>query len=294
MIAIAALGDTHCGSHVGLLPPDFKDRAGNRISQNVVQAYVWECFDHYCHRLWESPIVAVVVNGDVIDGKQQKSGGIGAMPDLADQRRAAVISLEHLLSGFQERPALFFVRGTPYHVGNDGDDEEAIAEAMHGEEYEGEGIGYRAKAVLNLQVGKTLLHFAHHVAYSSVNAVTPLGREIGRALKRAYHGAPMPDLLVRSHVHQFGLATIGETQALSLPCWQMPGSHIYKNNAHPIVDIGGAIIWIDPDTKGARVECRPYPLPSLASPIHALSLERPCPSQPSPGPTLTPCAKPTP
>jgi hypothetical protein len=272
MLSICAIGDLHCGSHVGLFPPDFVDRAGSPIGQNVVQSYLWECWQHYCKRAWATPCKAVVVNGDVIDGKQAKSGGIGAMPDLSDQRKAAVTCLEYLMGGFTEKPALYFVRGTPYHVGNDGDDEESIAGMLHAEEYEGEGIGFRARAVLNLQVGQTLIHFAHHVAYSSVNAVTPLGREIGRALKRAYAGAPMPDLLVRSHVHQYGVATIGACQAVSLPCWQMPGSHIYKNNAHPLVDIGGAIIWVDPQVKGATVECRPYPLPSLAHPVHALSL----------------------
>lgn len=272
MLAIAAISDLHCGSHVGLFPPDFVDRAGNPIAQNVVQAWLWECWKHYCQRAWLTPVRAVVVNGDVVDGKQGKSGGLGAMPDLADQRRAAVTCLEYLLSGFQERPALFFVRGTPYHVGNDGDDEESIAEAMHGEEYEGEGIGYRARAVLNLKVGEVLCHFSHHVAYSSINAATPLGREIQRAKKRAQFGAPLPDLLIRSHVHQHAIASIDGIQAVSLPCWQMPGSHIYKNNAHPVVDIGGAIIWIEPDAKEVRIECRPYPLPALASPVHSLSL----------------------
>lgn len=272
MIAIAAVGDLHCGSVVGLFPPNFVDRAGNPIGQNVVQAWLWECWTHYCHRAWQTPVRAVVVNGDVVDGKQGKSAGLGAMPDLADQRRAAVACLSYLLDGFETRPTLFFVRGTPYHVGSDGDDEESIAEAMRGEEYDGEGAGFRARACLNLQVGNALLHFAHHVAYSSINAVTPLGREIHRALRRAQAGAPMPDLLVRSHVHQYGIATIGSTQAMSLPCWQMPGSHIYKNNAHPLVDIGGALIWVEPETKEIRVECKPYPLPSLAHPAHTLSL----------------------
>ena len=38
------ISDLHCGSTVGLLPPDFSTEEGNEIRQNPLQKWLWECW----------------------------------------------------------------------------------------------------------------------------------------------------------------------------------------------------------------------------------------------------------
>lgn len=274
MISIGTVSDLHCGSDSGLLPPNFVNSSGALIGQNPVQAWLWDRWHHQCEMMWRTPMKAVVVNGDAVDGSQRKSGGYGVMPNIADQRKAAIDTIEHLLGGFASRPPVYVVRGTPYHVGNDGDTEESIADALRSEVWIGRGGGHRAKPILDLTIGKVKVNWAHHLAFSKVNASTPLGREVERAhkLARKTHTQP-PDVLIRSHVHQRAVVDVDGVWAVSTPCWQVLSSHILKSDTFSVVDIGGVITWINPDEpRETRIECTPYPLPEFLFQSNVLPL----------------------
>ena len=69
---ILVLGDVHIGSIYGLLPPDFVSSDGAGKPQNEGQKYLWNCWQDMKWRAAKFAIDSVVVNGDLIEGKQPK------------------------------------------------------------------------------------------------------------------------------------------------------------------------------------------------------------------------------
>jgi hypothetical protein len=69
---ILVLGDVHIGSIYGLLPPDFVSSDGSEKPQNEGQKYLWNCWQDMKWRAAKFAIDSVVVNGDLIEGKQPK------------------------------------------------------------------------------------------------------------------------------------------------------------------------------------------------------------------------------
>ena len=69
---ILVIGDIHVGSIYGLLPPDFVSSDGSEKPQNEGQKYLWECWQDMKRRTAKFAIDTVIVNGDLIEGKQPK------------------------------------------------------------------------------------------------------------------------------------------------------------------------------------------------------------------------------
>ena len=255
-LAIGCAGDLHCGGVTALLPPNFIDRAGNQVGQNFAQEYLWACWDHFCHKCWRYQMPAFIFNGDVIEGKNYKQGGIGCLPAPGDQRRAARGCIRHLLSGFDNPPKVYFMKGTPYHAGPDASDEEALAETVDQDA--------KIRHSLNLQIGDVMLNFAHHLSYAPINRSMPVLREVENMVKAEMRGNPHADVIVRSHVHyHIEVRTgFGKPIGLTLPAWQLPTGFQYRSTGYPNVNLGGGIIVVDPKDKGkTRIECELYEQP---------------------------------
>src|SRR5437763_16751146 len=69
---ILVIGDVHVGSIYGLLPPDFVSSDGSEKPQNAGQEYLWRCWQDMKRRAAKFTIDSVVINGDLIEGKQPK------------------------------------------------------------------------------------------------------------------------------------------------------------------------------------------------------------------------------
>ena len=275
LVTIGCAGDLHCGGITGLLPPNFVDRAGNAIGQNFVQSYLWECWQDYCAKAWALKLRAFVLNGDAVDGTQRKNGGVGAMSDVADQRKAARACINYLMSGFYPKPTLYFTKGTPYHAGTDAGDEEALAEVIGAVPYAGPVTGFSVKDVLNLKIGVNVINFAHHIGYAPVNKTMPIYREIQRMLISTLGNVPHADVIVRSHVHYHALVATGagKPMAFTLPAWQFPTSWMFKGNGYPSADIGAAFIHLNiKDKNQTRVQCELYETPKEYYPITEIVL----------------------
>jgi hypothetical protein len=274
MKKIAAVSDLQCGSIFGMLPPDFITSEGIPKLQNAGQKYLWDCWIHFCTvEVKRFDPDAIIFNGDANDGRQRKSEGVELSLNLiADQVRAAVDCLK-VLKKAAPRAKWYFTRGTAYHVGHAGQDEEEIAKALNAEKYPSIGTGIYVREVLWLNVEGVVIEASHHIGVSQgFYRLTQLDKEMqwsAMAAKDNTKGVPKADLLIRSHVHNFQHAEHASKQGLVTPCWQLQTTFMRKNSTYRMLpDIGGVLIKVDGEAKKkghppCRILKKLYPLPPV-------------------------------
>lgn len=251
------VSDLHCGSIYGMLPPGFVTFDGIERPQNVGQQYTWNCWLDFCERAKSFDPDFVIVNGDCIDGSQERNRGSElSLLDWRDQRLAAEETLMVLRTSLPKEFNVkwYFTQGTPYHVGNYGDAEENIAETLLAEDYLSLGTGRKCKEVLWLDVDGVILEAAHHIAVSvGFYRLTALDREgqwSAISAKDASKGIPKADLLIRSHVHYFGHAEHASKSIVTTPAWQLQTRYMRKASVHRMhPDIGGIMLEVDGTAK---------------------------------------------
>ena len=176
-------GDFHCGSDVGLTPPQWQE--------NEHQQEMWSKFRRRINEC--GPFDFAVFNGDLIDGKQRREGGRGAVTvDRLEQIEMAkqvvdVVSFKNAL----------LTRGTPYHVGVDEDFEDGLAKRLDLPIY---GHAFPRIEGVNFSI-------RHFIAGS----IVPYGRFTAIARDKEWNriwaiekeNQPISNILVRSHVHYY-------------------------------------------------------------------------------------------
>ncbi len=273
MKKLAVVSDLQCGSIFGMLPPNFITSEGIPKLQNAGQKYLWECWIDYADRLKEFKPDAIIMNGDANDGRQRKQEGSELSLNLiADQIRAAVECLT-LLKKRAPNAKWYFTRGSAYHVGQGGQDEEEIAKALNAERYTSVGTGVYVREVLWLDIEGVLIEASHHIGVTQgFYRLTQLDKEMqwsAMAAKDNTKGIPKADLLIRSHVHNFQHAEHASKQGVVTPCWQLQTSFMRKNSTYRMLpDIGGLFIEVDGKAKErGKPPCHIlkelYPLPGV-------------------------------
>jgi len=187
---LLAIGDFHCGHEVGLTPPQWNPVLGPDDRDHAYRETLYNYFSRFVDLL--RPIDIVVANGDLIDGRGEKSGGTEL---LTPNRLHQINMAADILQGINA-PSLYITRGTDYHVGNYESFENIIADKLPVQ---------RIGDVINLRVNKTLFNFRHHIGGSQtpVGTATALTREMAwNDLWAAREGFPDADVVVRSHVHR--------------------------------------------------------------------------------------------
>jgi hypothetical protein len=235
---IFVASDMHVGSSEGLMPPNYTDLDGALRIQNPGQAYLWDNYlgilDNLAPRAKEVDLI--VINGDILDGKQRKSDGIPlTLHRMEDQKRAAVLALEEIKSRFPSAK-WHFVEGTPYHELP----EEVRAVAKH--------FNAEVKQTLPLVVGEARIRFHHEVGFSSgVLKSGNLEREIiNNLLSVAMHGWSDYHVEVRSHCHYFRYVGMKDHLALVTPCFQLQNAYGRKNSpTKNIPNLGALYLQID-------------------------------------------------
>jgi hypothetical protein len=224
------ISDPHCGHQVGLTHPDFDARPQNSRSD----AYrLWKlrraCWNFVSDKAAElQPIDLLIVNGDCIDGKGDKSGATELITaDRDEQCDMAVAAIEQFNAG-----AIVMSYGTAYHTGVREDHENKIA-----------------KQVKALKIGShdwvdvngLIFDYRHHVGSS----VIPHGRHTAIARERlwavlwAERGEyPRSDVLIRSHVHYHAYCGGDDWLAMTTPALQAYGSKFGARRASGVVDYG--------------------------------------------------------
>lgn len=269
------VSDLHCGSIYGLLPPNFETFDGVLKPLNAGQEYLWRCWDDFSLRASKFDPDFAIVNGDVMDGQQQKNKGSElSLISSQDQTSAAFETLKYLKARLRPDCKWYFTQGTPYHVGHWGEAEEAVAITLGGERYQSLGTGRYCREVLWLNVEGVVVEAAHHVSTSSgFYRLTSIDREAQwSAISAKDHtkGVPKSDLLIRSHVHNFSYGEHASKQILTTPCWQLQTRFMRKNSVHRMhPDIGGIMLEVDGEAKKrgnapCRITKEMYSLPPVS------------------------------
>jgi hypothetical protein len=234
---IVAISDLHCGHEFGLTPPawQYKSDGHPRISKAAAfQRALWDFAVDALENL--KPIDTLVVNGDAIDGKGDKSGGIEQI--TTDRLEQGEMAAEFI--NLAEAKQVRLLYGTRYHVGRDEDFEQTLVDKINAKDVNIQGHGF-------FDVNGCVLDVKHKVGGSSI----PHGRHtaISRAhlwnLLWAEHGRqPKANIILRGHNHYFCYAGGADWLAVNLPALSYGTSYGIRE-CDGIVDVGMVAIDID-------------------------------------------------
>ena len=225
---VLVISDFHSGHLLGLTHPGF-DYANGRKSKtahHAVRRTIWNWYKDKVTRL--KPDI-VIMNGDAIDGKGERSGGTELLTlDRDEQCEMAIAALQAI----PRRPKLFMSYGTGYHTGNNEDWEDIVAREMSAEKIGSEDT---------IDVNGLLINYRHHVGASSI----PHGRHTAVAKEKLWNGLwaergeyPRADILLRSHVHYHAFCGGPGWLAMTTPGLQGYGSKYGARRCSGTVDVG--------------------------------------------------------
>ena len=246
MKGIIAFNDLHCGSIYGMLPPDFVNSEGKVVNQNAGQKYLWQCWDHYTTAVskFKKDILAIVVDGDLIDGTQHCQRGTElSLPLLADQSQAAAETIQHLTKHMRDIP-LYIVGGTEYHDSKAFREVEVIAATLGAQTYQGPGPGRLVKRQFDCEYANVRFNFLHGISVATgfyrATAIDREGAFASLATREKIH------VVYRAHAHNYVAVKYKRRWNVQAPCWQLQTGFMAKNSAFRMLpDIGGLVIWVD-------------------------------------------------
>ena len=251
-----------------MLPPDFQASTGTIVRQTRGQAYTWECWLDMIAWASRDPVDAVVIVGDVVDGKQPKSHASElCLPLVVDQEDASEATLTPLLSA--AKCPVYFIKGTFYHDDEAGRSVDNVAKSLKATIYEGLGSGTYAKSVLDLNVDGVICDFSHGISVSGgLYRAVAIDREVlWSVLAAKMNETPNADVIVRGHAHYFTHIEGTTKHGMILPAWQLQTDFMRKNSRYRMIpDLGAAKIVIDADAKKrgddpCQIRKRIYKLP---------------------------------
>lgn len=244
---IGFCGDVHCGSVVGLWPVD--DLPAKKF---VGIRYLMDCYEDMVR--WMPPLDLLVLTGDLIDGKQYKSSGVGVLTtDVGEQADAAAKVLKKLAS---KAKRIYRVWGTPYHETHD-----AVLKIVD------EALKvHLTQQVINLELPTGILNLAHHPAGgASIYQGTVVDREALWSEIAAYEGkVPDPRFIIRGHKHTYFLQETATRTICLLPCWQLPTAWAVKQNLWRFQPSLGAVLMKSDSEHPSGYKFLPklYPMPT--------------------------------
>jgi hypothetical protein len=154
------------------------------------QRILWNWFSEEIHNI-EGPIDRLICNGDMIDGKGDKSGGIELF--TSNRLTQCDVAVDVIKEVGATRVAI--IRGTPYHTGKDEPWEDVLARLVDADivaskaTFDFDGINVDVR---------------HKIGSSSIphGRYTAMGRELlWNTLKAEMGVVHKADIVIRSHVH---------------------------------------------------------------------------------------------
>ena len=236
MTRLLVISDLHCGHEVGLTAPSHDITKGRlaRFSPMRKTIYKWAVKTIDSLR----PIDVLLVNGDAIDGRGDKSGGLeqieldmGEQVDMASQF-IKLIKPRHTILSY----------GTSYHTGAYRDFENDIAKKVDAEKIGSED---------NIEILGNVINYRHHLGRSAIphGRVTAVLRERLWNEEWAARGEyPRANIIIRSHVHYHYFGGNTDFLALTTPALQGYGTKYGTRRVSGTVDIGMVVF----DVRGPK------------------------------------------
>lgn len=234
MKKIAIVSDMHCGSIVGLTPPEW---SADQIHEKHAHVRK-ECWEFYVDNANElGPFDIVLANGDLIEGKGLRSEGVEVMvPDRTEQAKMATRCLTQIMAPDTK---LIMTYGTDYHTGAGEDFERIVADTLEAESigavahFEAEGITFEAKH----HIGMSQVPHTRHTAVARDRLWNVLWSERGQM--------PRAQVLIRSHVHYYQYAGGPDWVAMTTPALQGFGTRYGARRMSGLVDFGFIVFTVD-------------------------------------------------
>lgn len=226
---VLVIADTHCGHRVGLTPDQYWQPFTDLPQTDKyarTQRTMWNEF----RRMVDSirPIDILICNGDMIEGKGERSGGTELLrADRNEQIDMAVAVVEEI-----DPTSIVVCYGTPAHVGDKEDFEQTFADKVGAVQIRSHG--FWSVHGVNFDV-------KHKIGSSSIphGRLTALAREILWNRQWAGRGeAPRADILIRSHVHYYEQITHDNCLGVITPCLQGWGSKYGARQCSGVIDFG--------------------------------------------------------
>ena len=233
MKRLVAISDLHCGHMVGLTHPDFDACAKEGDSAKHFQTRR-ACWDFYTECLTSlQPIDILLVNGDAIDGKGDRSGGTEQLTcDRSEQVEMATAAIVA-----SKAKAVYMTYGTGYHVGRDEDWEGEIARQVEAKHIGGHDW---------LKLDNIVFDYKHKLSNSQVphGRHTSIAREhLWNLLWSEHSEQPIANIIIRSHVHYFNYCGGSNWLAVSTPALQAKGTKYGAREMSGTVDFG--LVWFE-------------------------------------------------
>lgn len=233
-------GDSHCGSVVGLTPPQFQHKyTNNPKSEEHRTLNKWaklqnECWNWYVREVNSlKPIDHLFYLGDGIDGNGHRSGGTELITtDRKVQVRMCIEAIEVV-----EAKKMTMVYGTPYHTGQAEDFEVDIATyfscKIGGHEWD--------------EISGCMFDLKHKQS-NCKNPATSIWNEMVDQREWAELGEqPKADVLVRAHNHRFCIIKLEGCTGISIPALQAYGTKFGARQCSRKVQFGLVTVDVWPD-----------------------------------------------
>jgi len=255
MYTIAVEADYHSGHRAGLTPPKFWARDEWRIPEREL----WNIRKNIIKEEVDPDLL--IINGDLIDGRGQASGGTELLTSslVMQAHLAAVCALQW------KTHKVMITRGTPYHTGWGGEDwEDLTADAIRNSltELYGPDCQVEIDDQLFITINGVTLDVKHHVG----STVTPYTGGTAMIREKVWNeawwldgkGQPLADIILRAHAHfhegYWGIRNGKPWYAIRQPALQAATTK-YGKKCTRRLDWGLLMITIDDD---GAIDIRPH------------------------------------
>lgn len=239
-LKICIVSDLHVNSTVAVCQPNIQldDRGTYHASRE--QRWLWEQWQTFCAGV--SGYDIAILNGDICEGDTKDRSYQVITRNRAEMKRMTCDVIEPLANAVNR---VYFVRGTGAHGGKSGEIEEGIAADFDNAVRDGKNASWQR---LNLLAEKVRLDVAHTATmggmpWSKRMAAERLANRI--LYEYAERDEPMPDLVIRSHCHQWSEGGNRRVHAIFTPAWTFATEYVNHINQGGMAEIGAVKIHID-------------------------------------------------
>ena len=254
---VVCFGDTHCGSTVGLCPPEgIELDDGGLYVPNKAQLWLW----HNWEEAWKEvrsvkrknkkAKLHLILNGDLVDGDHHRTTQIAT----AHEGVHVGCAIESLRVPLALKPdSIHIIRGTSAHVGRAGGLEEGIAKALKDQGWKvvvDPDTGTASSYTRTIKFGSRVFQVKHHGRMGQrAHTKAPYIRWYAQDVffNHVMDGDDAPDIAIRSHYHQFadsGRIHKVKTRLVALPAWQLATEYVHRV-AESLADVG--LVWFEID-----------------------------------------------
>jgi hypothetical protein len=227
---VLVIADMHCGHVVGLTPPEHH-WLKSMDRYHKIQIKLWQYYSEILDKI--RPIDILIVNGDSIDGRGERSGSRELI--TTDRRQQVKMACDCI--NFVEAEKIVLTYGTPYHVGNEEDWEDQIADGVDAVTIGGHEF---------IDVNGLIFDVKHKIGSSTIphGRHTPIAKEkLWNIMWREKKNQPDSNVIIRSHVHYFDYCGASNWLGMTTPALQGLGSMYGKRQCSGTVDWG--LVWFD-------------------------------------------------